>query len=182
MTRIDHERPFLRLKDSLEKARKKDLADLDRVSADQVIGAIELGEIIHCPLCDVTVRSSNVLRHASNFHGIGSIKEYAEELERRNELVLASLESRELRKCLKELKEFKIMLDRGEALLGLNDEERELTTQLKSISNVRRREFSIRIRKLQSKIEEIENNSIDKKAFFQKKVRRRKRKQKLKQA
>lgn len=176
MSKIDHNRPFLRLINSLERARRREIASSRAVNPKRSEEFFDTAERIECPLCRVQIRSHKIRHHSLSVHGIRSAEIFENEVKLRSELKALAREARKREIQVNKICEFIYRLQGARELLSLDGTQSIHVNELTEIAKSRRQSNLEGSRRIRESIEVLQKKSVDRKAPF----RKRKRKQRSK--
>lgn len=173
MTKIDHNRPFLRLINSLERARRREIASSRRVDSDRSEDFFDTAARIECPLCRVQIRSHKIRHHSLKVHGIHSAELFGNEVKLRSELKALYREARECEVQENKICDFVYWLQGAQALLGLDRAQAAHVDELKQIAESRRQSNLEASQRIRESISGLQKKSVDRKAPLRKRQRKR---------
>lgn len=173
MSKIDHNRPFLRLINSLERARRHELASSGDADPNRPEDVFDIAETVDCPLCCRTqIRSHKVRQHYLRVHGIDSAAILDRELKIRDQLEILSRDAKDHEILERKICDFIYWLEGSRELLNLDSNQAVHVNELIEVANSRRQGILEECSKVRKRIEALQQGSVDRNAPFRKRKRK----------
>lgn len=168
MSKIDHNRPFLRLLNSLERARRRESSSSGNADLDRTDDVFAIAETVNCPLCNAQTRSHKVRHHYLRVHGIDSAAILDKEIKIRSELSTLARDIKDPEILERKICDFIYWLEGSRALLNLDGNQVVHVRELIEVANLRRQGILREISRIRMKINALQNESVDRNAPFRK--------------